>query len=82
MCMYRTPGTNIDKCNQHIENVLKETKNKIAYMCSVFNINLIKYDEHVHTQQYIDLLLRYVFIPTITRPTRITEFSATLILFI
>ena len=48
-------------------------------MCSDFNINLIKYDEHVHTQQYIDLLLRFRFILTITRPTRITEFSATLI---
>ena len=79
MCMYRTPGTNSDIFNQYIENVLKETKNKIAYICGDFNINLIKYDEHVHTQQFLDLLLRYGFIPTITKPTRIREFTATLI---
>ena len=79
MCMYRTPGTSIDIFNQHIENVLKETKNKIAYIYGDFNINLIKYDEHVHTQQFLDLLLRYGFIPTIPRPIPITEFSATLI---
>ena len=67
----------LKKINQHIENELKETKNKIAYICGDFNINLIKYDEHVQTQQFLDLFLRYGFIPTTTKPTRITEFSAT-----
>jgi len=43
-----------------------------------FNLNLLKYDENpVH--DLITLLYSHMFYPTITKPTRVTNTSATLI---
>ena len=43
------------------------------------NMDLLKSHEHCRTQQFLDTLLNNDLIPTITRPTRITKTSATLI---
>ena len=44
-----------------------------------FNLDLLRYDEHAVTQELIDSLFSYMFIPIITRPTRLTAHTATLI---
>ena len=43
------------------------------------NYDLLKSTEHKKTQQFLDTLLNQELFPTITRPTRITKQSATLI---
>ena len=43
------------------------------------NENLLKYNEHKQTSEYLDMLLSLVFMPIITKPTRITDHTATLI---
>ena len=47
-------------------------------MCD-FNINLLKHNSHDKTNNYVDNLLTQGFLPLITKPTRITSTSATLI---
>ena len=44
-----------------------------------FNINLLQYDTNITVQNFIYMLSSQSFYPTINKPTRITESSATLI---
>ena len=44
-----------------------------------FNLDLLNYDQHTKTQDFLDALFSYMMIPLITRPTRVTAYSATLI---
>ena len=44
-----------------------------------FNLDLLHYDQHAFTQEFMDSLFSCMFIPLINRPTRLTSHSATLI---
>ena len=44
-----------------------------------FNINLLNYDTHQETRNYVDTMFSNACIPLISRPTRITPTTATLI---
>ena len=44
-----------------------------------FNVNLLNHDCHNDTDQFINTMYSYSFLPLITRPTRFTSTSATLI---
>src|SRR6218665_3877138 len=57
---------------------LSETKKKI-FLAGDYNLNILKYNEHPSTSNFLNLLATCKFLPVILRPTRITEFTATLI---
>ena len=44
-----------------------------------WNIDLFKYDVHLGTESFVNNLHANLLIPVITRPTRFSEFSSTLI---
>ena len=44
-----------------------------------FNLNLMNYQSHNLTGEFLDMMYFNTFFPLITRPTRITSHSATLI---
>ena len=79
--IYRPPQGNIksfiDKLND-ILNVIKSEK-KIQYIMGDFNINLINYHSHYLTNEFVDMIYSFYSKPLITKPTRITSNSATLI---
>ena len=54
-------------------------ENKMVYVMGDFNIDLLKDDTDRATHDYIDLIYSHSLIPTIYKPTRITETSATII---
>ena len=58
--------------------VLNQEK-KQFYVMSDFNIDLLKVDSHRPTHDFLELIYSYSLIPTIYKPTRITEFTATII---
>ena len=62
-------------------NILQTLKaeNNFFYIMGDFNINLLKYDHLAETRDYVDTMYSYAFLPLITKPTRITPTSATLI---
>ena len=43
------------------------------------NIDFLKYSIHTNTEEYLDMLYLNNFTPVITKPTRITDHSSTLI---
>ena len=81
--MYKLPNTNDEKLRTHLAEVCSKIKqekyNKELVVGMDHNMDLLKSHEHRRTQQFLDVLLNNDLIPTITRPTRITKTSATLI---
>ena len=43
------------------------------------NINFLKFNEHTKTEEFLDMLYANNVLPTITKPTRLTDHIATLI---
>ncbi len=54
-------------------------ENKMATIIGDFNVDLLKYNTHEKTNEYVDNIFTRGFIPQITKPTRISSNSATLI---
>ena len=54
-------------------------ENKEIYIMGDMNIDLLKLNEHWKTGEYVENIFTHGFIPLITKPTRITDHSATLI---
>jgi len=80
--MYRSPSSDpchfIGTLEQKLE-LLKKHKNKHVILVSDSNIDLLKYNHYEPTNKLVDLLTEHGFCPTISRPTRVTAHSATLI---
>ena len=70
----RTLLTLIDKL---LENISKEQK--FIFLLGDFNVNLLNYNEHNQTNEFLDFLASNSFIPLILERTRITSHSNTLI---
>jgi hypothetical protein len=77
---YRPPGSDNDKFMKSFEKILNTIQNekKSAYILGDFNIDLLK-QHSFYTQDLLNLLKISGFYPFITKPTRITECSATVI---
>ena len=85
-CIYRIPGGNLKQFNDWINDLLssfsseKEFKNADEIiLCGDFNINLLNYEDHTQTNDFLNSLIASSFLPAISLPSRITEKSASLI---
>ena len=79
--VYRPPDRPIRNLNDQLKPMLDAIYNlKLpCYLLGDLNINLLNYETHPDTAEYLNLLYSHNFLPIINRPTRITEQSATLI---
>ena len=80
--IYRHPSMelndfNCNYLNKLLENISKEQKS--IFQLGDFNVNLLNYNEHNQTNEFLDSLASNSFIPLILQPTRITSHSTTLI---
>ena len=79
---YRSPSRKPAKFNDLLEVVLGRLdrhRTKQIVLLGDFNIDLIKYESDINSQKLIDLTASKGFVQVISRPTRITDHSATLI---
>jgi len=67
-------GAELSKMLEQICNL-----NKPSYICGDFNIDLMKLNSHKQTENYFDNISAHGFLQIISKPTRIVNFSATLI---
>ena len=76
--LYRPPNTDvniiIEKINFLMEMISKERK--LCYFLGDFNLNILNYDSHSATAEFLDTLFAYATLPLINRPTRSTQSSA------
>ena len=77
--MYRAPKTEIEQLNEFISNFCQNTRNETVYLYGDFNIDILEHDTTNITNNFIDHLYSFGLRPLITRPTRITSHSKTLI---
>ena len=68
---------NCNHLNKLLENISKEQKS--VFLLGNFNVNLLNYNGHNQTNEFLDSLASNSFIPLILQPTRITSHSNTLI---
>ena len=66
---------------QIIDKIKKDKKYKDSkiYIMGDFNIDLLKYNDHLPTGEFLDTMISKGFLPLITKPTHLTSSSATLI---
>ena len=79
--MYRPLNNKVNEFDDLLENVLMKInrENKKCHLLGDFNIDAIKLGNNTVTDKFINQLPSSSFYPLITKPTRITERSATLI---
>ena len=63
--------------NKLLENISKEQES--IFLPGYLNVNLLSYNEHNQTNEFLNSLASNSFIPLISQPTRITSHSNTLI---
>ena len=78
-CIYRAPNTDLTLLNEHINLIFSNNGTKTVYLCGDFNVDLLHYDKHADTNHFVDQLFSFGLHPLITRPTRITRDTKTLI---
>ena len=67
-----------DDClNEVLHKLSKE--NKTIFLLGDFNINLLNYDIHLSTNEFLDSLSSHYFLSYILQPSRVTTNSKTLI---
>ena len=54
-------------------------ENKLVYLMGDFNLNLLNHHCHQPTSEFLDIMYSHMLFPLITRPFRVTSYSATLI---
>ena len=80
--MYRIPNSCIKTFIEWLNNMLNKLKLLNAdeiIISGDFNINLIRYNDHGLTNDFLNSILSHSFLPLITLPSRITENSANLL---
>ena len=78
--IYRTPASNANKSVEYYETTLEKLKKeKRVIIGTDQNFDLLKVDNHSQTASLFNIFLASSFIPCISKPTRITEHSQTLI---
>ena len=63
--------------NKLLENISKEQNS--VFLLGDFNVNLLNYNEHNPTNEFLDSLASNSFTPLMLQPTRIASHSNTLI---
>ena len=78
-CIYRAPGSNMDIFREWFGQTYTVTSQKVFFICGDFNIDLLNSNNHKPTEEFISTMYSLSLFPRITRPSKITLNSATLI---
>ena len=78
-CTYRHPDSDIDNLTSHFQDIFSKLSNKAIFILGEFNVNLLNYDSHAPTNDFINNLFSNSFLPCIHHPTRISQCSSSII---
>ena len=80
--VYRSPSRNTTSFNELLDKTLDKLDRHSRKHVSIFgdfNVDLLKYESDQACQDLIEIMTKHGFIQLVSRPTRITDHSATLI---
>lgn len=81
ICVYRPPSGKIDEFICSLNDILTSANDKKysdIHVFGDFNLNLLNHDDK-DVNDYVNLMFSFSLFPLITRPTRVTDTTATLI---
>ena len=81
-CLYKHPVMDNTDFNKNYLNPILDKmskKNKQVFLLGDFNIDLLNYNDHQPTNEFLDSLASNSFLPYILQPTRLTSHSKILI---
>ena len=81
-CIYRNPIMDLNEFNCYYLNPLLEKlakEQKTLFLVGDFNVDLLKYEQHKVTNEFLDCLSPNVFLAYIIQPTRITSLQSLLL---
>ena len=80
-CVYRHPNTDVQEFLNFNDNLLQKVtkERKSVFLIGDFNLNLLNYETHSATNDSINSVISYSYLPYILHPTRVTEYSAIVI---
>jgi hypothetical protein len=81
-CIYRHPSGIIDKFTTNLEELferINQSNRYDVYIVGDINIDFFKFTSHSPTEKYLNMLYANNFLPIITKPTRLTDHTKTLI---
>ena len=79
-CVYRAPGQNISTFCDNIVPIIDDGhRNGKKFVCGDFNINILQHEPEDSVRQFLDSMYALGLYPLITKPTRITRTTATII---
>ena len=78
---YRPPNTDVQLFMEKLSEMLNliKTENKSIYIMGDFNINILAADDHLPTAEFLETMYSHSLFPLISKPTRMTRNSETLI---
>ena len=73
----------IKKFNNYIDNIMQKIskENKFLFIMGGFNLNLLNYESHNDTNDFINTMISHYLLPHILHPTRVTDHSGTVIVY-
>ena len=82
--VYRAPNQKLQNFINSVDLLLASIskENKICYVVGDWNLDLIKHHCHESAGEFLEIMCSRLFFPLITRPTRLTSNTATLIDYI
>ena len=80
-CCSRPPSGAIKDLNSYVENVFKkaDTENKFCILVDNFNLNYLDFIKNLEVRKIYNQIFVHGYIPLITRPTRVTLKTISLI---
>ena len=79
--VYRPPSHNLHEFLESFQLLLERVTrdNKVCHIMGDFNLDLLNTDSHSVTNEFINTSFSHMLYPLISKPTRITSYSTTLI---
>ena len=79
--IYRPPNQDVVVFNDKLNEILSSIKSekKLIYLMGDFNINILDAKDHIPSSEFLDVIYAHSMFPLITKPTRITAETSTLI---
>ena len=80
-CVYRHPNIDAQESVNYLDNLLQKLgkDNKHIYIMGDFNINLLNYESHSDTNDFINTMVSYYLLVYVLHPARVTDHSSTVI---
>lgn len=74
-CLYRPPNTDLEVAQNLLSEKFETIKNErtTCYIMGDYNVNLLNYESHRATGDFLDLMFSFSYMPLISKPTRINS---------